>query len=74
MTKENELLERLVSIRNAGIPVPLDEGILLERELAKLYMPQLQETATENEMFQWGTHFKNIVNQKVEMFLLGKIG
>lgn len=63
---EQQLLRALASLNARDIPATFDESIALERELAKLYMPQLDETATEAELHDWGMRFKSIVKQKLE--------
>jgi hypothetical protein len=72
--KERELLSRLAEMWDSDISLPLEEGIAFERELAKLYMPQLDSTATEDELLEWGKQFKNVVKEKLEMFRQGKLG
>lgn len=74
MTTEQELLGRLAEMWDSDISLPLEEGIAFERELAKLYMHQLDATATDAELLVWGAQFKEIVGQKLKMFRDGKLG
>lgn len=74
MEKEKELLSKLSEMWDNDISLPLEEGIAFERELAKLYMPQLDSTATEEELLVWGVQFKSTVSQKLEMFRNGQLG
>jgi hypothetical protein len=74
MTKEQELLGQLSLMWDNNISLPLDDGIAFERELAKLYMPQIDSSATDEELLAWGTQFKSTIKQKLEMFRNGQIG
>lgn len=72
MINEQKLLERLVAMQDSDVTYPFDEVMLLERELAKLYMPQLDASATNEELSKWGAEFKAIVKEKEIMFRQGK--
>jgi len=68
MTKEHELLGKLVAMRDADCHAPLMESLALERELAMLYMPQVDPDISDSDLQAWGHKFKEIVERKVELF------
>ena len=72
MSTEQELLERLVEMNESDITYPFEEVMSLERELAKLYMRQLDASVSNEELAKWGAEFKAIVKEKERMFRQGK--
>lgn len=68
MTNEQKLLKQLVLIKDSGITYPYEEIMTLERELAKLYMPQLDEFTSDESLIKWGIRFKDILKEKEKMF------
>lgn len=74
MKTEKELLSKLAEICDSDITLPFGESDAFERELAKFYMPPLNSSATDEELLVWGAQFKNIINQKLEMFRNGQLG
>jgi len=72
MINEQELLEQLVTIQDSDVVYPYDVVMTLERELAKLYMPQLDANVSNEELIKWGAEFKSIVAEKEKMFRQNK--